>query len=236
MLTDKDKQWLWQAYPCVQEIGGEVNGTVDFTAVYDAKLNQFSIIYDASITPKAGILLQGSFGIRIIKRAVTTSSVLPALFVEGVEPLMDRHFNQTDHSACLCSPLEEPDFLQPTFEFKRFFEHLVIPFLYGQLFYTKEKLWPWPDLAHGSTGLLESFYRLGAKADPQDCLDNLSKYSDWPRVRTVLMQKDAIKGHTFCFCLNKDHIRRCHPEAWQGAIKLREYVRLNKIQLPIRPV
>ncbi len=65
----------------------------------------------------------------------------------------------------------------------------------------------------------------------QDCLDKLSKQDKqtWERVQAALQQKSEIKGHTPCFCPKMDHIRRCHPNAWKGILKLREDIKNQNI-------
>jgi hypothetical protein len=49
-------------------------------------------------------------------------------------------------------PLEEDDFLDPEFQFRLFLERLVIPFLYGQAFYSANGRWPWIEYDNGELG------------------------------------------------------------------------------------
>ena len=123
------------------------------------------------------VVLVGSFNIRLEERTDKSTWHLPALFVDGIELIPERHFNQKDHSACLCSPLEEREFLEPELQFSLFLERLVIPFLYGQSFYSSRGQWPWAEYAHGSTGILEAYSRIHDPASAEGCVQGHSQYS-----------------------------------------------------------
>lgn len=225
MTNDFDKQWLAQKYPGLAITDEEISGFVEFTATYNREQNSFLILEKDTIDTIGGIKLSGRYKIQIQDKGKRTFSSLPAVYVSGVDHITDRHFNQTDKSGCLCSPLEEGRFLNPEFQFILFFEQLVLPFLYGQVFYTLEKHWPWVDYAHGSTGLLESYFRMVNPQRAHECIEKLSKSPDWLRIKSLLNQKSEIKGHTFCFCPSKDQIRRCHHDAWQGIRLLRKDIK-----------
>jgi hypothetical protein len=180
-----------------------------------------------------GLALSGRFRIRIEERSDKDISALPAVHVEELETITDRHFGQKDKSACLCSPFEEDEFLEPEFQFRAFLEQLVIPFLYGQIFYSKNRCWPWSEYEHGATGLLQAYSEIGDQAKAADCIRRLAQYADvWPRIREALQQKPYVKGHTPCFCFKKDQIRRCHPSALRGALRLQHDVRALAITVP----
>jgi hypothetical protein len=156
---------------------------------------------------------------------------LPALFVDGVEPTPERHFNQNDKSACLCSLLEEGEFLQPEFNSTLFVERLVIPFLYGQAFYSSQGHWPWREYAHGATGFLESYSQVHDSAKAVPCVQLLRKDGNWLRIKTALEQKPHVKGHTPCICEKRDQIRRFHPQALDGLLQLQRDLRASKISI-----
>src|SRR5207247_4350992 len=158
-------------------------------------------------------------------------SDLPALRVPSVDSSADRHFNQADKSACLCSPFEEGDFLHPNLNLRRYLEELVIPFLYGQSFYSIYKKWPWQEYSHGAVGLLESFADNSDAVDVSECIAKLQMQKDtWPRIRSALLRGN-IKGHTPCFCRKSDHIRRCHPQALRGVRLLQARIKMLEIVL-----
>lgn len=226
-----DNQWIVQKYPGLAITDEGISGVVEFTATYNKETNSFLILDKETVDIIGGTKLSGRYKILIQDKGKRTFSNLPAVYVDDLEPIMDRHFNQTDKSGCLCSPLEENKFLNPKFQFITFFEQLVIPFLYGQEFYTREKHWPWVDYAHGTTGLLESYFRLAKPNMAQDCVEKLSNCTDWPRVKSILSQKAEIKGHTFCFCSSRDQIRRCHHDAWQGIRLLRKHIKDLKLTI-----
>jgi hypothetical protein len=192
----------------------------------------FKFLKKIYVTKFGGVKLNGSFKINVEERSDKAFSDLPALYVENVDTSMDRHFSQRDKSGCLCSPLEENEFLFPTFRFQPFIEELIIPFLYGQLYFTSKRRWPWQDLAHGGSGLLESYFRLADPSKAKECIQRLSHVADWVQIKRVLMQKSEIKGHTPCFCPQKDYIRRCHPEAWKGIQKLRYDIKEFGLNIP----
>lgn len=232
LLSPEDEKWLHELHPGLAVTDAGVTGTIEFAASYDEQRNLFWPHNKAADNGDHGAALTGKFNIRLEDRASTAFSTLPALFVEEIEPISDRHFG-ADKSACLCSPLEEDEFLVPSFQFRAFVEKLVIPFLYGQLFYSLHHRWPWPEYAHFATGLLESY---GQHPDPtkiENLLQTLSKHYDtWPAIKAALGQRDYIKGHTACFCPKRDQMRRCHPNALRGIQQLQRDIRVRKVAIP----
>lgn len=234
MLTEGDKQWLAENYPDLSvESDNRVSGEVSFVATYNAETGRFLQITPGVIDGVGGLQLSGTFRIAIAERITTPHSRLPALTVEEVDTLPDRHFNQSDLSACMCNPLEEDEYLAPTFDFQRYFKELVIPFLYGQLYYSQEKRWPWFDYAHGGVGTIEAFSKNPMPAKAEECIGIISREIRlWALVKPLLLQSSDIKGHTPCPCPKRDHLRRCHPVALTGLRLLREAVKTHRIQLP----
>lgn len=232
LLRPEDEKWLYEAHPGLTMTNAGIIGAIEFEASYDEGRNLFWTHSEAGADGVHGTALTGKFNIRIEDRASKVFSALPALFVEEIEPLSDRHFG-ADKSACLCSPLEEDEFLTPSFQLRAFVERLVIPFLYGQLFYSLHHRWPWPEYAHFATGLLESYGQHPDPAKIESLLKTLAKHYDtWPAIRAALHQKDYIKGHTPCFCSQKDQMRRCHPNALRGIQQLQRDIRARKLVIP----
>lgn len=232
MLTKDDEEWLRGAHPGLSPGNGGVVGAVEFTATYNRETDQFLILGDSVLDGVGGVKLSVNFCIRIEDRANKSISRLPAVYVEGVDATPERHFAQADKSACLCSPLEESEFLLPELQFRLFLEQLVIPFLYGQAFYSVHGYWPWGEYGHGAVGLLESYAVVHDEGRAEECIRQLAQDSRaWPKIRAVL-QQETIKGHTPCFCPTAAHIRRCHPRAWQGVLRLQQDVRNSAIRLP----
>ena len=139
MLSESDEKWLHNNYPALIATGDTVAGTIEFKASYDSQGHRFVILGDQPNEEIGGRVLSGTFQIRIEERTDKSTSQLPALYVEGIDPIADRHFSQSDNSACLCSPFDEREFLQPELQFRSFLERLVIPFLYGQVFYSSKR-------------------------------------------------------------------------------------------------
>lgn len=210
-----------------------VSGVVDFVATYNNQSGLFLVLGSGVADTVGGLCLIGNFRIHIQGRIDKSLSQLPAVHVEGVEPIPPRHFSQSDKSACLCSPLEEEEYLKPGTDFQLFLEQLVIPFLYGQLFYTAHGRWPWGDYMHGSTGLLESYSKVNDPSKAEECLQKLLlDRNAWPKIKSAFIQKADIKSHAQCFCEKGDKIRRCHPEALKGIQKLRQDIKAQGISIP----
>jgi hypothetical protein len=234
MLTEKDKQWLTEHYPnLLVESDNKVFGEVSFTATHNKESGRFLEIGLDTVDGVGGLRLSGTFQIAITARTITPHSRLPALTIESVETISDRHINQSDLSACLCNPLEEDEYLEPEFDFQRYFKELVMPFLYGQLYYSQEGHWPWFDYAHGGLGTIEAFSRNPTPEKANECIQRISQEIQlWKIVKPLLLQREGIKGHTLCPCPKHDHLRRCHPTALDGLRLLRNAVREHFIQLP----
>ncbi|MGC2745038.1 MAG: hypothetical protein WA672_17820 [Candidatus Angelobacter sp.] len=232
MTSNEDERWLAEKYPGLVVHDNAIIGKLSFIATYDENINQFFIMRDGEVDV-GGVVLSCEYQIRIVPRHKVTYSALPAVYVDGIEIVDDRHLS-FDHSACLCSPLQEKEFLFPAFNFPKFFEELVVPFLYGQSFYSKYNRWPWPEYAHGAIGLLESFVDEQA-LDPDMSQNFLAVLAvdkrTWPNIKAAL-QRDQIKGHTPCFCPKHEQIRRCHPKALIGIRKLQQQVKYCSLTLP----
>ena len=232
MLQSSDDEWLRERHPGLTVAGEILSGSINFRAAYDATINQFYAIEAWSAEPAGALILSGNFQIHIEPRADRSTSRLPALRVDGIDPIADRHFNGKDKSACLCSPLEEGAFLQPELRLCPFIEQLVIPFLYGQLYFSSYSRWPWSEYAHGAAGLLEAYARAKDQSRAGECLRLISQDSNWGRIRSALLQKPYVKGHSPCFCSSREKLRRCHPIALEGALLLQKDIEGQEIAIP----
>jgi hypothetical protein len=220
VLQTVDEEWLRESYPGLAVAGEILGGRIHFRAGYDATINQFYSIDEGTPNPAGALVLSGAFRIHLSARVDRSTSRLPALRVDGIDPIPDRHFNGADKSACLCSPLEEHEFLQPEPQLRVFLKQLVIPFLYGQTFFSLYRRWPWAEYAHGATGILEAYAKVRGQNQAQECLRLLSQDSQWPAIRSALRQDPYMKGHSPCFCSSGDKVRRCHSAALKGALQL----------------
>lgn len=231
MLKDDEKSWLKDKYPGLVPSAARIAGYVEFKAGYNDQIGDFHIFHGEDSTTYLGLVLSGRFDISIQERTDKALSALPAVYVEGVELIPNRHFDK-DKRACLCSPFIENEYLEPELCFPVFLEQLVIPFLYGQLFYSREQRWPWMDYAHGSTGLLESYVHT------DDCnvlLKRLGQLGQdrgaWARISKAIRQKSHVKDGAPCFCPKRHQIKKCHPNALRGIQQLREDVRALGIRV-----
>lgn len=232
MVSEQDKGWLSAAYPGLLPGSLGLNGTIAITAAFHKEDNLFFILGRADTAPDGAVVLSGEFHVSIEERTDKSISSLPALKVIEIEPIPDRHFSQKDFTACLCSPFEETDFLEPEFKLQAYIEQLVMPFLYGQLYYSLHKQWPWSEFAHGATGLLESYARSTNRPGILECIRQLRLDTiAWPHIKSALAQKPYIKGHISCFCRSGEPIRRCHPSALEGIRSLQHVIEAEKIKL-----
>lgn len=231
LLSGRDEPSLSSLYPGLALVDGTVTGVIAFRARYEREEDRFVVLKQGDSEPDNAVTLSGSFEIRIEERSDNSVFRLPALFVPHVEPIPDRHFG-TDKTACLCSPFEEDDFLNPEFRLNSFLEQLVIPFLYGQVFYTAQGHWPWAEYAHYETGILEAYSKLQDQSKAEQCLRMLSRYRSWPALRSALVHKPFFPGHMPCFCGERKPIRRCHRQALEGALRLQRDVRALRLALP----
>src|SRR5581483_6084708 len=137
-----------------------------------------------------------------------------------------------DGIACLCSPLIEEEFFDgEQLRFRVFFEQLVLPFLYGQEYYSRKGKWPWDEYSHGATGLLESVADGTFRGDEiSRILELLAGDSSWPKIRRVLSQH-TVGGTGPCFCKNGRPLWKCHPRAFEGLRRLHSDIKRWKIPL-----
>jgi hypothetical protein len=232
MLKEDEKSWLKDRYAGLVPSAAGVTGYVEFQAGYNDQTGDFQIFHGEDSTAYPGLILSGRFDISIKERTDKSLSALPAVCVEGVELIPNRHFSRKDNTACLCSPFIENEYLEPEFRFPIFLEQLVIPFLYGQLFYSRESRWPWMDYAHGSTGLLESYVHTNDRNILQRRIGQLGQdRAAWSRISKAIRQKFQIKDGAPCFCPKRHQIKKCHPNALRGIRQLREDVRALGIRV-----
>jgi hypothetical protein len=222
MLSREDSVWLAREYPDLTLAPHEVKGLLKFTGAYHEGSGRFFILNYEPADAEIGTVLSGAFEIKICGRLGLEATILPKLFVVGVPHTLDHHFYQNDFSACLCSPLQHQDFLIPKFEFRRFFNELVVPFLYGQVFLSVYGKWPWGEFAHGATGILEAYAVSNGKRKTQICVGFLSQDHNWPRIKSILLEESLVDANLQCFCRSGQIIGHCHPQALQGARQLQK--------------
>lgn len=226
MLTVKDSVWLVDTYPGLSANPERtmVEGLLTFSAAYDKQTGQFAIARVTNPQP-IGVAISESYRIKIISRG---ESSFPLLYLDEnqVRPTPDRHFN-LNKSACVCGLMEEASFLREGFNFPRYLEERVVPFLYEQSYYDQYREWPWGEYAHDATGHLESYSLAGSIEFLPLMLERLKLLPEWKNIRSTLVGP-LPKGHMPCFCPKHNRIRNCHPEAWHGLRKLYEDVRHSR--------
>ncbi len=231
MLSIGDQDWLGAAYPGLRLTAtGGVSGALQLSATYHRERDEFQILYPGADDVVRGLRLDGTFDISVEERMADSLSRLPALKIEGISSNASRHISQ-DGTACLCSPFVEKEFLEPKFSFRTYLEELIVPFLYGQLYYERESDWPWDHYSHGSLGILESYKSAKGRLDVDDCLNQLRRDSlTWLRIRVALRQHRGISHSTPCICKLHHRMGRCHPRALRGLQQLRQDLRTKNIR------
>lgn len=145
-ISDNTVKWLDKYYSNLKVSSNrkEVKGRVKLTATYNFESGKFMNLSNGKVNEIEGEILSGDFDLTISIVNNRHWSQFPALFINREKNLLtlDRHFFSKDNSACLCSPLYERTFLAAGFEFGKYFEELVIPFLYCQLYFDKHNEWP----------------------------------------------------------------------------------------------
>ena len=232
MLADSDAEWLAIVHPGLipNADGTQVEGTIDFTGSYDVQTDQFTLVVPDDPIQLVGLVLSASYSISI-KKSVNPVA-LPKFYVHdgAIRHDATRHFFR-DESACVCGVSEEARFVADGFNFKRYIEEYAIPFLYGQTYYDKHGKWPWPEYAHDTAGILESYLANGSIELLSPTLQRLQAMIDWKQVKSILLCRNRPKGHIRCFCATHDLVRRCHPEAWRGLMKLHADLRQAHLTL-----
>ena len=221
MLSAHDQQFLKERYPELKACGEKIEGTINLRATFDKDSNQFQIIYPSDSNVVGGCELSGSFRVAMEPRASSALPRAPALTIDGYPHKKDRHIDH-DGIACLCSPFIEREYLSPDLNVRRFMEELVVPFLYGQLFYDAHEFWPWIDYSHGVAGLMESYTPARSKDELRERLHFFTTYPlDWQRLRPLVVQRRPPSTSALCICGSVRRISHCHRHALNGILALR---------------
>jgi len=159
MLVKNDIEWLRAEHPSlrVRKDLKQVSGKVRFVGSYDKDKDLYytPIEFSKEVT-LPGIVLSGEYEITIEENKAQR---LPKFYIhdDNIRHTADRHF-YNDESACVCGIIEELKHLEIGLSFRKYFEELALPFLYGQKYYDEYRKWPWKEYAHNLTGALESYY------------------------------------------------------------------------------
>lgn len=242
VINSEEIKWMKLNHPSlkVDSSRRELKGEIRFTCSYNPSTDEFEILkFQATSDSIGGIILTGTFQVLVVFQKYI--EFLPALYI--VEPKIsfssdkqraDRHFRK-ELSACLCGAEQEAEYCKTGISLSLYIERLIIPFLYGQIFYDTNEYWAWKEHAHGATGIFESIYLSPNSPDIKVCVSYLIADPSWNRIKKLLRQSEKIKGHIPCFCEKGDQIRRCHPEAWKGLIKLQEDIkRVMSMKSPLQ--
>lgn len=128
---------------------------------------------------------------------------------------------------CLAAPGDIEAVFNQGYNLQAHIMELLIPYLYAQSYARQhEGQWPWGELAHGSLGLLEWLARRPVVTE-QDIGYTYRELElrDSNFVKEKLLANH--KGHHPCFCGSSAKSRSCHPDAWKGAILVRNWLGLH---------
>lgn len=235
VLTLDSTEWINANYPGlhVDEDNTTVRGEVEIIASYNFESNKLLNLSDGRFNSNEGLILSGKFQIIIQKREDGFPNLLPDVLIlnKEIEKIAARHFNaKPPHAACLCGPFEEARYINSGYRFEEFFEQIIVPFLYGQLYFSKHGKWPWEEYGHGVVGVLESYYNAKDKTITEQCARILLADKSWPRIR-YLLQHENISESTLCLCGSKKKFIECHKLARLGLILLKKNLRsLNLVR------
>jgi len=185
-----------------------------------------------------GQRLTGDFQIRIT--AVNPlSDRIPALYETGgrTEAIAKKwgitdprtlHRNGKNGPACVCVTQFEKRKFPPGSNLLVFVEELVVPYLFGLVFYEANKRWPWGDYSHGSMGLLE-FYADDmtpqTAEDVEEIMPTVRREDNWEEYRKQFRKPRANRP---CLCGSKKPFLQCHDRGWKGLLRLNSEIhRLN---------
>jgi hypothetical protein len=135
----------------------------------------------------------------------------------GVSNPLDMHVSK-DGYLCLCATPEVHRYLPKGFALNQYISNLVVPFLYGQVFFDRYGAWPWGTYHHGYLGLLESYVevRNSKKAHPSSELDRLvqsiGREELSARVDKIAIGRDKPHMRNSCICGSRKTFEKCHPE------------------------
>lgn len=226
MINEPEKELLLKYYPelVVSADYESIVGTISFIASYDKGADMFQIINKLNDAPSTEntLILGSTFNITITKNK--DDDLLPNLSIQGdlIERSTDRHF-YISGDACLCGLVENVNFKKSNMGVLEFIERLVIPFLYGQLYFDKFNKWPWKEYAHNTAGILQSFHcNEKTIENAMACLEKLKKVpNQYPVIKRVFIGQERFTGVNKCFCGSGKEVRFCHLDTWYGLLELR---------------
>lgn len=232
MITEADIKWLEEYRPSLKanDDHTEIRGSLEFTAAYDRISDKFTWLFEADQTA-LGEVLSGTY--KIVIKKEKSADELPTLLLEdeNIQRTSARHFYKSGR-ACLCGLAEEVDFMS-RYSFLEYLDKYVVQFLYGQKFYDKYEKWPWRALAHGATGIFQSYGNSArTPAHLRTCIRRLKINEDcWKQIRPILSGSVKVIESRNCFCGRNKNIKSCHMDALYGLLKLRADVQKSGIAL-----
>lgn len=173
---------------------------------------------DVSIEEKEGrIHLKGLFPVRTNSGSTLQQFRLHVVFPQNypewipdsfmlepnIERIAERHIEKNGR-ACLCLPHKILSILKGEIRFEAYFDHLLTPWLIGQVYYNKYDCWPWPTRNHGKEGILQGL---------SDFL-NIKDLKIVERYVKLLVRKNPAKGHELCPCGSGRKLRNCHSDLY----------------------
>jgi len=237
-IKKNDRKYLQAHYPDLELHAKDrksikIIGNLRFSMIFSGEGKPYVINPPANYTD--GIKINDKYKIKIELQGSEFSN-LPQVYecddrIKKVAEkrklkLEDLHINPSG-AACLCVQQEELANFPNGFNFKDFFNNLIIPFFYAQSYFEKNNTWPWGQYSHGVWGLIESYlYQENiTKQTVENFLERLKKYSrEWQLLYQWLSPKYKVKGHHQCCCGKSEKFRNCHKEVLRGIWKLKQNI------------
>lgn len=123
------------------------------------------------------------------------------LLEQNIERIPDRHIDR-DGRACLCLPHEIIEILKGEIRFETYFDLLLKPWLFGQMYYDEHGHWPGTTREHGKEGIIQGFSEL-LGIENKYVVEQFAK---------LLVRKNKAKGHEPCPCGSGLKLRYCHSD------------------------
>lgn len=235
MWSASDIKWLKGKYPALKKISPHrLEGRVSFQML---RLNDQYFINPSlsqiqqSTAPKY-LYLCGSYKICIERNQPNVfptsreiGGKLAAVAAKLGRNNKDMHL-YPDGTLCLAAPMELDIEFSKGFKLETYIELFLIPYLFAQTYFAKEKVWLWGDLSHGIWGLLEW---LGRKknyipADAKLTYARLLIYSKAENTDVKKLLDIRCRNHKPCPCGSSTKTRNCHPDVQQGIARLRSAI------------
>lgn len=232
MWSTTDIKWLKEKYPGLKKISRKcLEGKVSFRMLrlnneFFVNPTQYQI---EQVAASDYLYLCGSYDIQIQKKSLTSFPIareiggkIVAVAKRLGKESKDMHL-YPDGSLCLAAPMELDMEFSDGFNLKSYIEFFLVPYLFAQTYYAKNRIWIWGELSHGIWGLLEWLGRKKdyAGIDAQRTFQRLLAYAKQENADIKTLLSIRCRNHKPCPCGSNKKTKKCHPDVQPGITRLR---------------